>query len=273
MKRRQLRDFATAPPDPIPIMSDPFTSVKTTDIYITTESAISTMDTIDLEQLGGNPSQLPRRPVPAAAYTVTITGQKEFQQPEPLGNVSRFSYTEKDSRQNHILSPTNSIAPLSAHQPNSGNNLYSTRRYATMEANTAIWSYTKVAVLFFFAMMITWTPSSANRVYSVVHPEEVCLALEYASAFVLPLQGFWNALIYAMTSLPACKEVWTNIRHRRRFSGDGAIADSFSSDSDLDAYRLKQGNNKFFPADSESMTELQTGRPETTSRPSTKQGR
>jgi hypothetical protein len=98
-------------------------------------------------------------------------------------------------------------------------------RYATMQANNAIWSYTKVAMLFFFAMMVTWIPSSANRVYSVVHPGEVSLTLEYISAFVLPLQGFWNAIIYAVTSLQACRKVWMGLRDWQSFGSSRDVED------------------------------------------------
>lgn len=75
------------------------------------------------------------------------------------------------------------------------------------ELNNAAWSYTKCAILFFTALLITWIPSSANRVYSAVHPGDVSVTLQFMSAFVLPLQGFWNAVIYAVTSWGACKNV------------------------------------------------------------------
>jgi hypothetical protein len=42
-------------------------------------------------------------------------------------------------------------------------------------------------------------------VYSIVHHGEVSRSLFFASAFVLPLQGFWNAIIYIVTSWAACK--------------------------------------------------------------------
>ena len=128
-----------------------------------------------------------------------------------------------------------------------------------MEANNAAWNYTKVAVLFFIAMMVTWIPSSANRVYSVVHPGKVSLGLEFASAFVLPLQGLWNALIYATTSLPACRQFWGQIRHGNRTSGGGLkqMAGVFSGN---DGQR-QQSRKQYIETD--SMTEL-------ASRPNTK---
>jgi hypothetical protein len=271
-----LRNFSVPPPNPIPIIKDPFSSIKTTDIYITTESAVSSSDDIDLEHLGALPGQhgYPQQPPSAAnrAYSVTITGN-EAQQP-PLQNVTRFSYTEKAPGDRKGSATARNIPP-SAHANFAGSNLYPTRKHAAMEANTAIWSYTKVAVLFFFAMMITWIPSSANRVYSVVHPDEVSLPLEYASSFVLPLQGFWNALIYATTSLPACKEAWTAIRSRKRLSGGGlqTIAAAFSAENDKELYGSPRHGGRKFMSDSESMTELQSQQsPNSFSRPTSKEG-
>jgi len=125
--------------------------------------------------------------------------------------------------------------------------------------------------------MITWIPSSANRVFSVVHPGEVSLPLEYASSVVLPLQGFWNALIYAITSLPACKQTWTNLKDTKRFSGGGfrTVIAAFSQEGDREytGNRVPNGRKGFYQ-ETESMTELQQSRPTTsTSRPQTKDGR
>ena len=80
-----------------------------------------------------------------------------------------------------------------------------------MEAHRATWSYTKCAILFFAALLITWIPSSGNRVYSLINNGDVSKPLFYASALVLPLQGFWNAVIYTVTSWAACKAFFGNI--------------------------------------------------------------
>ena len=85
------------------------------------------------------------------------------------------------------------------------------RMQRTMEAHHATWSYTKCAILFFSVLLITWIPSSGNRVYSLINHGEVSKPLFYASAFVLPLQGFWNAIIYMVTSWTACKSFAANI--------------------------------------------------------------
>ena len=252
-KRQQLRNFSQPAPDPIPIMRDPFSSVKTTEIFVTSESAVSSSDEIDLNRLNG-----PKEPETTAqpnGYSCNVTTAQGI----PGNLQTRWSYAEKPlpspDRQGEV--------PGSAHLPHTPNtNLFPTRRYATMEANTAIWSYTKVAVLFFIAMMITWIPSSANRVFSVVHPGQVSIYLEYASAFVLPLQGFWNALIYATTSLPACRQVWTTLKERKRFSGGGlrTVMAAFAADGDQYTGNRTPGGRKGYH-ETESMTELQQSRP------------
>lgn len=73
-------------------------------------------------------------------------------------------------------------------------------RSAGVDPNKAALKYTKCALLFFIALIITWVPSTVNRVSTFLHPGEVNFALNYATALVLPLQGLWNSLIYTATS-------------------------------------------------------------------------
>lgn len=98
-------------------------------------------------------------------------------------------------------------------------------RRRNYEVNNAAWAYTKCAILFFTALLITWIPSSANRVYSFVHVKKSSMPLEFMSAFVLPLQGWWNAVIYIVTSWRACK----NLREDWQLGRRTAIADLFIS--------------------------------------------
>ena len=73
------------------------------------------------------------------------------------------------------------------------------------------WSYYKCALLFFVAVVVTWVPSSANRIYSLVFPEKVSFGLSLAAGLVLPLQGFWNTLIYIATSWLTCKALFRKL--------------------------------------------------------------
>jgi hypothetical protein len=54
-------------------------------------------------------------------------------------------------------------------------------------------------------------PSTINRAYSLAHPDNVSFGLNFVGAFVLPLQGFWNSLIYISISWPAFKLLWQDI--------------------------------------------------------------
>jgi hypothetical protein len=87
-------------------------------------------------------------------------------------------------------------------------------------------AYLRTSFIFGFAVLITWIPSSVNRLYSLTHHDKISFPLSVASGCVLPLQGVWNALIYFTTSWKTfCEEVravkaqW----FRRRGEAPGAI--------------------------------------------------
>lgn len=61
-------------------------------------------------------------------------------------------------------------------------------------------AYLRTSFIFGFAILITWIPSSVNRLYSLTYHGRVNFQLSVASGCVLPLQGVWNALIYFTTS-------------------------------------------------------------------------
>ncbi|KAK8927861.1 hypothetical protein VCV18_004347 [Metarhizium anisopliae] len=87
-------------------------------------------------------------------------------------------------------------------------------RRRSYEHKNAAWSYTKCALLYFTAILITWIPASANRVYSMAHNGQAYIPVVFMSAFVLPLQGFWNCLIYVVMSWAACKSLLQDIKAR-----------------------------------------------------------
>jgi hypothetical protein len=83
---------------------------------------------------------------------------------------------------------------------------------SSSDANRAAINYCKYALLFFAAMIVTWVPSTLNRLVTLIYPTDPIFGLTYASSLVLPLQGFWNAIIYICTSLPACKALMRRVR-------------------------------------------------------------
>jgi hypothetical protein len=111
------------------------------------------------------------------------------------------------------------------------------------------WAYTKVALLFAVSILITWVPASVNRVYGLRYPKNPSYVLNIGSALVLPLQGFWNTVIYFTTSLGICRSVIRRLKTRKE--GDGFRR--------LDIVHLGGRRDK----ESDSMVELSTSRSQT----------
>ncbi|AEO70653.1 uncharacterized protein THITE_2036222, partial [Thermothielavioides terrestris NRRL 8126] len=76
------------------------------------------------------------------------------------------------------------------------------RRFAAKLANLdpIKLAYLRTSFVFALSILVTWTPSSINRVYALAYPQRASYALNLAGAVVLPLQGLWNAVIFAATS-------------------------------------------------------------------------
>jgi hypothetical protein len=100
--------------------------------------------------------------------------------------------------------------------------------------NAAAYAYLKVAFLMFVALFVVWVPSTCksshhssysmilnckwkpgstdyvlgNRLYQYIHQDVSNYGLNLTSALVLPLQGFWNAMIYVSTTWPECKRAY-----------------------------------------------------------------
>lgn len=81
-----------------------------------------------------------------------------------------------------------------------------------VDANRATLSYCYTACLFFVALIVTWVPSTINRLYTLIDDsnQPSPFALDFASSLVLPLQGFWNLVIYVVTSWAACRALWND---------------------------------------------------------------
>ncbi|KAF4160233.1 hypothetical protein CNMCM6069_009304 [Aspergillus lentulus] len=83
--------------------------------------------------------------------------------------------------------------------------------------------YYKYAVLFFAALIITWVPSSANRVYALAASNHYVFGLSCASSFALPLQGFWNSLIYITVSWQAIVTWFRHVGARARRTSNATL--------------------------------------------------
>lgn len=247
-KHQQLKEFSFSTsfhdPEPLHGFDDLFSSSKTTEVFVTTE-VVDKTGAIDLTPLGGGDrrgSQIssPQKPS-KAAYSVTISSHRDASSNNHSNSNNNNNNNSNSNIEGHVQTSitadpkgaaSNTLnRPATSHNKNAnklstivsstgghmgtgatGSGPNPLRRRAAYEASNATWSYTKCALLFFTAMLVTWIPSSANRVYSVIHPGKALIPLEYMSSAVLPLQGFWNAIIYCVTSWGACKIVWGDIR-------------------------------------------------------------
>lgn len=201
---------------------------------------------------------------PESKYDVTITGGRPQSRPEqPQKITTSFSYDEKPMGRPLPPTPgmTSPMSPTSGRRPS--------LIPQSMVITSAMLSYTKVAVLFFIAMMMTWIPSSANRLYSVIYDGEVSLFLEQFSAFVLPLQGLWNAVIYAATSMDACKSLYRQIKENKLSSrGIRNIWRGFPVENDLfheNTVKLNANprRSRHYDNKNESQIQLKESRPQT----------
>ncbi|KAM0522546.1 hypothetical protein ACHAPE_002138 [Trichoderma viride] len=98
-------------------------------------------------------------------------------------------------------------ATVSARQPKQPSTVLSRLRHVKSNASLKLkrldpvkMAYLRTSFIFGFAILITWIPSSVNRLYSLTYHGRVNFQLSVASGCVLPLQGVWNALIYFTTS-------------------------------------------------------------------------
>lgn len=249
-KHTQLKNFSSHhEPEPLPVMNDPFSASKTTEITVTSES-VAEQNGIDLTTLGGRRDpEAPLGPAkPNPAYSVNVFADRS--------SVNRAGQGEL-------------IKPVVSHASQTGQYTQSQQRSVTSnpvrrrqayEANNAAWSYTKCAILFFSALLVTWIPSSANRVYSVVHTSRTSLPLEYMSALVLPLQGFWNAIIYIVTSWKACQMLADDVLAGagRRPKIQELVGFPRNDNFQMMSPSRNPGSKNY---ESESMTELANSRP------------
>ena len=267
-KYRQLRDFSGNCPhelDTIVMVQSPFGNIKTTEVSVTSEKAARV--TANWGPVGSS-SVVRREPQiimatgpkpPSTAYSVTISTNRrqshsDSSQTPTAGKPEELAVVAIDG-----AGADNNVAP--GQSRNTSNPL---RRKVNYEASRATWSYTKCAVLFFTAMLVTWIPSSANRVYSVLNPGEVSMVLEYLSSFVLPLQGFWNGIIYAVISWEACKMLFEDkLSRSQRPSFHEVVfgAERKPGSKDRNSRTSTTGLVKHRDPESESVAELAKPRP------------
>ncbi len=73
------------------------------------------------------------------------------------------------------------------------------------------------------------------------------------------MQGFWNLIVYIITSQTACKRLWSDIRIRNAAPRHESIADSMGSSNgknDVKLDRLARRTSERLNSDVDSVTSL-----------------
>jgi hypothetical protein len=212
--RKQLRAYDPTNPEASPqTVVNPFaacaTSYKTTEICITSE--LATM-------------------APSHCRNGSKTSGSLESDGRNLNHHGYSQYSVLIERGNTPFAPQSElIQPSSSAEVTQQQSRSIMVNIAAKEANDIAWGYTKCACLFFISLLITWTPASLNRVYSLTHPNEINWGYTYAAGLVLPLMGWWNFVIYVTTSWDAVCALFAPCLGRGRMRhSQGTIADEIA---------------------------------------------
>ena len=181
-KRKQLRAFSN-PSRPVPVrIENPFTSFKTTEIHITSE--LATLQSPNTSNLFAMPDK--KKP--------DITDRVYDQYSVMIGSAP--------------MSPRSEAPPPMT--PRAHSTIAQRNNRAAMEANRAAFGYTKVALLFFVSLLVTWVSSHtcpSNQI-QITHP-----AYETAGPFLDQPSLFPYPPFPRFPSFHVC------LRHRPSFNG------------------------------------------------------
>ncbi|KAL8689029.1 MAG: hypothetical protein Q9218_005207 [Villophora microphyllina] len=190
-KRQQLRAFHHSSRYPVEV-ENPFTNFKTTEVEITSELANSQCNSH------------------AESNSMIIYPMARSKPGPPSARgYDQYSVTVSSKPMSPTLSNSSPTVPPT---PGTAAAVHYRHR-AAMEANTAAWGYTKVALLFFVSLLITWVK---RRSWPLIVDQGPTADVLVAGAFfdeqvVLPLMGWWNAVIYVTTSWGACKDLFFSV--------------------------------------------------------------
>lgn len=212
-QRNALRSFAQDPPSQVTVIENPFTADNSTNIEKITKIEVVTEkiqpDIITASSDDANESRSSfssTRNLSTEAHTQnTGTGApNRFPRPHWPYPTKTTSNTPQQNMSRTVAISGGHNADVEAEAlpiaPATPRVTQVRRHDAARDANRAAWGYAKVAFLMFVALFIVWVPSTVNRVYALLHPENPLFGLNLAAAVVLPTQGFWNAAIYMVTS-------------------------------------------------------------------------
>ncbi|ATY63429.1 family secretin [Cordyceps militaris] len=140
-------------------------------------------------------------------------GQLILQAPTHVATISTSAKNMVEMTQTmHAMEPVMRASVLAAPRCNKtslSQHLGKLRKTATLRLrrlDPVKMAYLRTSFIFGFAVLVTWIPSSVNRLYSIANHGHINFQLSAVSGTVLPLQGVMNALIYFTTS-------WKTVSH------------------------------------------------------------
>lgn len=147
-KRKQLRAFSNPTRPVIVEVRNPFTSFKTTEIQITSELATMALSSPNKSHAYVGPND---RIDNVIASHISMPSGSDFASRGYDQYSVEVASTPMSPR---FEMPHTTMKETTTMQMKSNK--------AAMEANTAAWGYTKVALLFFVSLLITWVCPTAN---------------------------------------------------------------------------------------------------------------
>lgn len=191
----------------------------TTDIQITAESSGSQTPP---STPAGSIAPVLHKPSPTAAQAAWGSPDDDLDAVSPTTTCHRPNHAchrphPHDSNSNKQYTTTSTISSAQRREPKKP--AFPTRlsqawrkfRARLANLDPIKLAYLRTSFVFAISILVTWTPSSINRVYSLAYPARTSYGLNLASAIVLPLQGLWNAVIFAATSWTILTEEFRDI--------------------------------------------------------------
>ncbi|KAK2771293.1 hypothetical protein FQN53_005103 [Emmonsiellopsis sp. PD_33] len=189
-----------------------------------------------------------QQPMPSPDDTAYIEDTASPTNEEDIADAQRPYESDIEAVPTSTCAST-SLEPMRSSSQNQSQSQSSTKsflhRQSSIERHNATYMYTKRVSLFFISLLVTWVrtvllsiysnhlltslthqqqaPSTMNRIYLIVHPERPSFGLSYAASLVLPLQGFWNFVVYTGTSIDAIRALYAMYKTRWGMQSDESL--------------------------------------------------
>ncbi|KAK1759005.1 G coupled receptor like-protein [Echria macrotheca] len=177
------------------------------------------------ELLSGSPSHNRQEsPLPSPFLQSSVTkpnrAHSPHRSPNPSFDSSYSRYTATSAGLTPFLISTTPSSPPPPPQTRQG-----TSTLDRLGINDPIKrAYLRTALLFALSVLVTWIPTTIHRTHELIHGEPSPFAYDIATAAVLPLQGVWNGIIFAIASWTTLRECVADLFTVPRTRQEGHVA-------------------------------------------------